>query len=54
MTLRADGGPDNPKHRVHIDKLWDEFLTFSTGRGGARYAAVFDNLEQPFFLKAGT
>lgn len=48
MNLRADGAPDEPKHRVHINKLWDEFLTFSSNRGGARYAAGLTAVNNPF------
>ena len=48
MTLRADGAPDDQRHRVHINKLWDEFLTFATSRGGARFAVTLAPHTNPF------
>jgi HEPN domain-containing protein len=39
MALRPDGAPRAKTHRVHIDRLWDEFRTFATGRGGADFAS---------------
>lgn len=38
MTIRADGSPDEFRHRKHVDLLWPEFLTFANTRNGARYA----------------
>jgi hypothetical protein len=49
MALRADGAPEAKRHRVHIDELWDEFLTFAASRGGARYAAHLSTVNNPFF-----
>lgn len=40
MPTRTDGGPQRKRHRVHIDKLWEEFATFATGAGAAQYAAL--------------
>lgn len=48
MALRADGAPDSRRHRVHINELWDEFLTFASNRGGARYSAHLSTLSSPF------
>lgn len=42
------GAPAVGRHRVHIDKLWDEFQTFATDRGGARYAAILSGASAPF------
>lgn len=33
----TDGKPQNRKHG-HINVLWDEFISFANGRGGAKYA----------------
>lgn len=48
MALRSDGAPDARKHRVHIDELWDEFLTFVANRGGARYSVHLTAVNNPF------
>ncbi|HRS17559.1 MAG TPA: hypothetical protein P5234_15090 [Thermoanaerobaculaceae bacterium] len=40
MAVRADGAPLEHHHRVHIDKLWGEFLSLANGSGGASYAAL--------------
>jgi len=48
MALRADGAPDAKRHRVHINELWDEFLTFASNRGGARYSAHLTTVSSPF------
>jgi len=47
MRLR-DGKPEKPEHRRHINKLWDEFLSFANGRNGARYAARIQSDANPF------
>jgi hypothetical protein len=48
MLLRPDGAPQETGHRKHIDKLWDEFIGFATGRGGVRYAAMLSGVSNPF------
>lgn len=40
MMLNAHSVPTNPKHRTHIDKIWEEFITFAENRQGAHYAAM--------------
>jgi len=37
------GKPRDPHHLVHIDRLWDEFLSFIGNRGGAKYAIAQKN-----------
>jgi len=39
MSLRADGAPEEKQHRVHVNNLWNEFVTFAHNRNGAHYAA---------------
>lgn len=46
--LFPDGAPQESRHRVHIDRLWDEFLTFAHDRNGARYATVLGEGRNPF------
>ena len=41
------GIPRQRYHKVHIDSLWDEFIAFTGGRGGARYALRLDS-DNPF------
>ena len=48
MVLRPDGAPQDPKHRVHINNLWDEFIGLATGPDGARYAALLSGTSNPF------
>jgi hypothetical protein len=48
MGLRADGSPEESEHRVHINLLWDEFLTFSSNRDEARYAGPLLGDSNPF------
>ena len=48
MTLRVDGAPTDRQHRVHINLLWNEFVTFVHNRGGARYAAKMAGNPNPF------
>jgi len=38
MATSSHGVPREYHHKVHVDALWDEFLAFAGGRGGARYA----------------
>jgi len=40
MLLRPDGAPQEAKYRVHVDKLWGEFLTFANGISGMAYASL--------------
>ncbi len=48
MMLTADGRPREEQHRVHINKLWNEFVTFAENRNGARYVAYLLEGENPF------
>ncbi len=47
MAVRPDGAPQKPRHRVHIDRLWDEFRTFANGSGGASYTKALTR-DNPF------
>lgn len=38
MTVDQHGSPTKRTHRVHINRLWDVFHAFATGRPGARYS----------------
>lgn len=40
MTLRPDGAPSDRQYRVHINQLWDEFITFADSRSGAHYTSL--------------
>ena len=48
MSLRPDSAPAVKQHRVHINRLWDEFVTFAQNRGGARYAIELTGRPNPF------
>ena len=48
MTLKPSGLPEQRRHQVHINKLWDEFQTFAESRGGAHYAAILSHVSAPF------
>jgi hypothetical protein len=48
MTLRPDGVPADRQHRVHIDQLWNEFVSFANARSGARYASPLSGVPNPF------
>ena len=39
--------PTSKKHSVHIDKLWDEFITFSKNREGEKYSNILNSIN-PF------
>ncbi len=47
MKIRPEGSPEERKHRVHVDDLWDEFFAFANGNGGNRYAGMLRR-ENPF------
>ena len=49
MTLRPDGAPADPKYQVHINKLWDEFITFAYNRSGVYYSARITGISNPFY-----
>jgi len=38
MTLRLDGAPQDIRHKIHINKLWDEFQTFANNITNVKYA----------------
>jgi hypothetical protein len=40
MTVNRAGRPIDEKYTVHINDLWDAFLTFAQGKGAARYVAL--------------
>ena len=48
MPLRPDGEPADRLHRVHINRLWNEFVAFAHDRGGARYTAGINGISNPF------
>ena len=48
MTLRPDGAPADITLRVHINQLWNEFITFAHRRSGAHYAAQISGIPNPF------
>lgn len=48
MILRPDGSPQEKRHRVHINELWKEFITFAHSRSGAEYAAMLGPSPNPF------
>jgi hypothetical protein len=47
MTLRPNDRPEDP-YAVHINLLWDQFITFAHGRGGAHYANMLSGGRNPF------
>ena len=47
MNPRKPDIPEDP-YAVHIDRLWDEFITFAQSRNGARYATVMGSRQNPF------
>lgn len=48
MELRRDGAPDQRQYRVHINRLWGEFITFSQLRSGEKYASLIDPMANAF------
>ncbi|MFW5640671.1 MAG: SAM-dependent methyltransferase [Thermodesulfobacteriota bacterium] len=48
MALRPDGAPDDRRHRVHINQLWNEFESFADSRNGACYASKLADVPNPF------
>lgn len=52
MALGSGGVPVDQQYKVHINHLWDEFISFSSGRGGGRYAAALGDNATP--LPTGT
>jgi hypothetical protein len=47
MKLKKDGKPEKP-YTVHINLLWDEFITFASDRSGAHYATRMTGISNPF------
>ncbi len=47
MPVRQDGAPQKREHRVHINNLWDEFIAFANGFGGAKYSAGLNAVSNP-------
>ena len=48
MSLKSDGAPAERRHRVHINELWLEFVSFAQGRKYTKYAATIDSVTNPF------
>ncbi len=48
MTLHPDGKPADRQHRVHINRLWNEFVSFANTRDGAHYASPLSAVPNPF------
>ncbi|MBI5606694.1 MAG: SAM-dependent methyltransferase [Deltaproteobacteria bacterium] len=48
MTLRPDGAPADRMHRVHINHLWNEFITFAHQRSGVHYISHLSGVLNPF------
>lgn len=44
MRLGKHGAPEERRHRVHIDTLWDEYQTFVFGREAEQLAALGTNV----------
>jgi hypothetical protein len=47
MTMRPSGVPEKT-YKVHINELWNHFLSFASGRVGANYAASLRTTLNPF------
>ena len=45
--MSSRGNPLERSHKAHINELWDEFVAFVGGRGGARYIYRLP-IESPF------
>jgi len=39
LGMNMDPATGRPKYPYHINRLWDEFVTFAHNRGGAHYAS---------------
>ncbi len=48
MTLRTDYAPADRKYRVHINLLWEEFISFANARSGSYYASKISGVPNPF------
>lgn len=48
LKLGSKGAPQDAKHRVHIEKLWDEFIGFAAGHNYAHYATMLSGMSNPF------
>ncbi|MDX9755575.1 MAG: SAM-dependent methyltransferase, partial [bacterium] len=47
MPVRPDGSPS--QYRIHINRLWDEFISFAQKQNGARYEVYLAGQCNPFF-----
>jgi len=47
MQIKLDGSPSTQSHRVHVNKLWNEYISFANNRNGAKYVAGMD-YQNPF------
>lgn len=48
MGLRPDGSPNERRYRIHIDRLWPEFVSFAQDRQAARYYSSLLAQDNPF------
>jgi hypothetical protein len=48
LRIGSRGAPQDPQHRVHIDRLWDEFVGLAEGPYGARYTEIMAGTSNPF------
>ena len=48
MRLHPGGLPHEKQHQVHVNKLWEEFAAFVSGRGGERFLGGLDTTRNPF------
>ncbi|GBE50099.1 hypothetical protein BMS3Bbin13_01024 [bacterium BMS3Bbin13] len=39
-TKPDDGSPIESRHKKHINRIWEEFLTFAAGRNEGRYSGM--------------
>jgi len=47
LGARTKSSGDLKKHSVHINKLWNEFMTFANGRNGTNYVGYLSS-QNPF------
>ena len=48
MKVDQTGKPEERQYRVHINDLWDEFITFANGLKGSMYSARLDGVQNCF------
>jgi len=47
MQIKPDGSPSTQSHRVHVNKLWNEYISFANNRNGVKYVVGMDS-NNPF------